>query len=105
MKARRVAEQLLCEHREIEARASNAVGRARADDSGRFARLRLRIAREHGHAAEEGRRRLAIEEPIAVALYDGIMRPRVSLDTIGVIFLSDQPFTTSANSAENAEDD
>ncbi len=104
MHARTVAEKLLYERHEIEARATNAVGRARADDSGRFARLRLRIAREQGPAAEEGRRRLALEEPIAVALYEGIMRPRVSLDTIGVVFLSDQPFATSASTEQLTED-
>jgi hypothetical protein len=61
----------------------------------------LRLLQDDGFR----RRRLAIEEPIAVALYEGIMRPRVSLDTVGVVFLSDQPLATSATSAEMVEDD
>lgn len=105
MKARTVAETLLYERREIEVRASNAVSRARADDAGRFARLRLRIAREQGIGAKEERRRLAIEEPIAAALYEGIKRPRVTLDTIGAVFLSDKPLATGIASGEQSGED
>ena len=100
-----MAEETLRSIREVSDCAAEAVARARAEDAGRFARLRLRIARDDAALADDDRRRLSIEEPVAEALYEGILKPRVTLDTIGAVFLSNAPFAPTANVGALAEDD
>lgn len=105
MKARKVAEEKLRQVADVSERAAQAVTRARMEDAGRFARLRLRIARDDAALSEEERRRLAVEEPVAEALYQGILNPRVTLDTIGAVFLSPSPFAPAVNLGASAEED
>jgi ATP-dependent helicase HepA len=105
MNARKKAEEDLRSIGEVLERAGGAVDRARIEDAGRFARLRLRIARDDAALAEEDRRRLSIEEPVAEALYEGILKPRVMLDTIGAVFLSNSPFASGASLGTSAEED
>jgi ATP-dependent helicase HepA len=81
---------------EICDRTTASVSRARTEDAGRFARLRLRIARDDAALAEEDRRRLAVEEPVAEAMYAGILTPRLTLDTVGAVFLSNTAFAPAA---------
>lgn len=105
LNARRVAEEILRSMQGVSERAGEAVTRARREDAGRFARLRLRIARDDAVLAEEDSRRLSIEEPVAEALYAGILKPRVTLDTIGAVFLANAPFAPVANLSASAEED
>lgn len=105
MRARTVAEENLRTVSEIRDRASAAVARARAEDAGRFARLRLRIARDDAALAGEDRRRLQVEEPVAEAIYGGILSPRVTLDTIGAVFLSNAAFAPATTVGVSAEED
>jgi hypothetical protein len=48
---------------------------------------------------------LSIEESVASALYDGILKPRVTLDTIGAVFLSNAPFAPAKAVLVSAEDE
>jgi ATP-dependent helicase HepA len=105
MRARNVAEETLRKIPEICDRAAGAVKRAKSDDAGRFARLRMRIVRDDGALAEEDRRLLAVEEPVAEAIYAGILRPRLTLDTIGAVFLSNAAFAPAVMAGALAEDD
>jgi hypothetical protein len=105
MGGRQAAEEGLRSIVEVLERADDAVARARREDAGRFARLRLRITHDDAALAEEGRRRLSIEEPVAEALYEGILRPRVTLDTIGAVFLSNVAFATVGNLGASAEEE
>lgn len=105
MRSRKVAEETIRQIPEICDRAAGAVARAKSEDAGRFARLRMRIARDDGALAEDDRRRLAVEEPVAEAIYAGILRPKLTLDTIGAVFLSNAAFAPSAMAGALAEDD
>jgi ATP-dependent helicase HepA len=105
LNARKSAEEKLRSIPEVVERAGEAVARARREDTGRFARLRLRIARDDAALAQDDRLRLSIEEPVAEALNEGILMPRVTLDTIGAVFLSNAPFAPAANLGASAEED
>ena len=105
MRARTLAEENLRKIPHIRDRAAAAVARARAEDAGRFARLRLRIARDDASLADEDRRCLEVEEPVAEAIYAGIHTPRVTLDTIGAVFLSNAPFAPASSIGVLLEDD
>ncbi|WLB09477.1 protein DpdE [Bradyrhizobium elkanii] len=105
MRGRKAAEEILRKVPEICSRAANAVARARSEDAGRFARLRMRIARDDGALAEEDRLRLAVEEPVAEAIYAGILEPKLTLDTIGAVFLSNAAFAPATIVSALAEDD
>lgn len=105
MRARKAAEEILRNVPEICHRAANAVARAKPEDAGRFARLRMRIACDNDALAEADRLRLSIEEPVAEAIYEGILRPKLTLDTIGAVFLSNAAFAPAAMASALAEDD
>lgn len=105
MHGRKVAEETLRKISEICDRATSAVLRAKSEDAGRFARLRMRITRDDGALAEEDRRRLAVEEPVADAIYAGILRPKLTLDTVGAVFLSNAAFAPAAMAGSLAEDE
>lgn len=105
MRARTVAEENLRTVADIRDRAAKAVARAKAEDVGRFARLRLRIARNDATLAGDDRRRLEVEERIAEAIYSGTLSPRISLDTIGAIFLSDSALAPVSMVGALAEDE
>jgi hypothetical protein len=103
-RARIAAESFLFEREEVTERAREAVARARGIDTARFATLRMRIARSEGPAADADRVRLDIEERAATALYEGIRRPRITLDTVGVMLLSDVSYPDYTRSPAVMED-
>jgi ATP-dependent helicase HepA len=103
-RARTAAESFLFEREEVTERAREAVARARGIDTARFASLRMRTARSEGPAADADRVRLDIEERAATALYEGIRRPRITLDTVGVMLLSDVSYSDYTRSPAVMED-
>ena len=89
-KGRGRAEYILKQLTELEQRSRQAVDRVREIDEVRFAQLRTRIHKAVPAEAEEQRRLLALEKNVSAALYDGILTPHISLDTIGAVFVSGQ---------------
>ena len=87
-RAKQAAEVSLYHQVDIEKRTHEAVKRAEELDSCRFAQLRTRIERTEGAEAETLRRHLELENAVANALYGGIIKPRITLDTVIAIFLS-----------------
>lgn len=101
--ARLAAEQLLYLQQEITDRGKMAVTKARTTDANRFAQLRMRIQHGEGHSVNDDRRRLDLEEHVAVALYEGMLKPHISLDTIGAVFLANLPFDAVVRCASPSE--
>ena len=88
MAARAKAEVELCRRAAVRERAEQAVARAREIDEGRFAQLEARIRVGDGASVEADLRHLETERRVALAMYEGMRKPRISLDTIGALFLS-----------------
>ena len=87
-KARNDAEVVLRHHVELEKRSYDSIEQAMTLDEGHFAQLRSRIERSSGYEEEVQMRSLKLEEDVANALYAGIQKPRITLDTITAVFLS-----------------
>ena len=87
---REQAEHILKQLTELDKRSKQAVDRAREIDEVRFAQLRTRIHKADPVEADEQMRLLAIEKNVSAALYEGILSPHISLDTIGAVFVSGQ---------------
>ena len=84
------AEHIMEQLTELEKRSQQGVDRAREIDEIRFAQLRTRIHKAVSVEAEELMRLLGLEKNVSEALYDGILSPHISLDTIGAVFVSGQ---------------
>ena len=87
-KARSTSNIVLRNSISLEEKSNVAVNRAKSVDSSRFSQLRSRIISSSGIEAETQRRLLDLEQSVSDALYEGILNPRVTLDTIAATFLS-----------------
>jgi ATP-dependent helicase HepA len=93
--ARAAAEKCLHSRAVIAERAQQAVAKTKLVDDARFTQLRARIGRDDAVAAEADGVLLQIEQNVTKALYEGILAPRISLDTIGAMFLAGQGLESS----------
>lgn len=89
--ARRVAGEKICVKASLHERSETAVNRARLANDVRLARLRARISKLDGLLKLREQTELDLETRVSESLYSGMSDPSLSLDTIGVIFLSDIP--------------
>lgn len=96
LEARQEAERLLFDREAIRTRGREAVERSKAADAGRFVQLQTRILQGDGAALAADQMLLEREQRVAKALYDGMLSPRVSLDTMGAVFLSNRTFRSAA---------
>lgn len=87
-RARGEAEAELRRSAELGARSAEAVAVARGLDATRFAQLRARAKSEDTAQAAAEERLLSAEQATAETLYAGIRAPRITLDTIGAVFLA-----------------
>ena len=87
-KARSTSNIVLRNSISLEEKLSVAVKRAKSVDTSRFSQLRSRIINSSGIEAEAQRRLLDLEQSVSDALYEGILNPRITLDTIAATFLS-----------------
>jgi ATP-dependent helicase HepA len=87
-RARGEAEAELRRSAELSARSAEAVATARGLDATRFAHLRARAKSEDREQAAAEERLLSVEQATAETLYAGIQAPRITLDTIGAVFLA-----------------
>jgi ATP-dependent helicase HepA len=102
IQAARSALGLLERETDLRALTEQAVRSAEKADSRRFAQLRTRIAQGEGPMAEADSRHLRIEQEVAEALYRGIRNPKITLDTIGAVFVSSTELPESSLATEEA---
>ena len=86
--ARGEAETVLRNTTNLENRIEEAVKSATRLDQGRFAQLQTRIKHADGETEEFEKKMLEIETTISEIFYAGIRSPKITLDTIGAVFLS-----------------
>lgn len=77
-----------------------AIINAKLEDEVRYAQLKTRIQHLKGKEADSERAQLQFESAINDALYQGINSPSIKVDVAGVVFLSNQPFSTITSSDE-----
>lgn len=91
---RRRASGVLVNRQELAASKNAAIGKARMEDSVRFAQLLTRMQALKGKESEEEGLQLQFERDFNEGLYEGINRPSIKVDVVGVVFLSPRPFSS-----------
>lgn len=101
VQARDSADTVLRQHTSMEERSKAAKERAMLTDSGRFAQLKTRVNCSSGTDAEIQKQFLDLELSVANALYEGILHPKIMLDTISAVFISGESLlTTKSHTSE-----
>jgi len=91
---RRRANGVLVNRQELAASKAAAIGKARVEDSVRYAQLLTRMQALKGKESEEERLQLQFERDFNGALYEGIDHPSIKVDVVGVVFLSLRSFSS-----------
>jgi len=88
------AHEVLVSRQELAASKSAAIARAKAEDDVRYAQLLTRMQTLKGKESEEEGSQLQFERDLNQALYEGIGKPSIKVDVVGVVFLSLRSFSS-----------
>jgi len=86
---RKASEKQLRQDVDLSSLTKEIVRIAKKKDMFHFIQMEARIAHLSGSEASIENERVSIEKSIREALYQGALKPRITLDSIGVVFLSD----------------
>lgn len=89
MRARALEAAMSCP--ELRERQQCAVARGKSEYEIRYAQLRSRIQSLHGRESEVEASQLDLEVRLNEAIRNGILKPQVSVDVAGVVFLTNDP--------------
>lgn len=99
--SRKRARTILMEDPSLQKLSVDAVNKAKTLNAGRFAQLLTRSAQSKSRDAEVQREFLELEKTVANKLYDGMLSPKITLDTVAAMFVSGQPLKNSCDNNDN----
>jgi ATP-dependent helicase HepA len=85
---RKASEKHLRKDVDLSSLIKKAISKARNEDMFHFVQMEARIAHLSDREASIEKERINVEKNIREALYQGTLKPKITLDSIGVVFLS-----------------